>query len=150
VDEAIEEGVAVGVGGEEPVGDAAFRLPTDRFDDPSIEAFDESVGLRPVRSGETVVDLVLGADVIEGMPAGRPIKRFVLHVDGEPIRELTAVVGENGMNAVWEVSEEAVEKACRSVSIAPGVDLEIDVAGGSVDGDKSIAFASGLGRLLNP
>ena len=58
VDEAHEEGVAVGVRDEEPVGDAAFGLPTDGFDDPAIEAFDEAVGLRPVGSGETVLDAV--------------------------------------------------------------------------------------------
>jgi hypothetical protein len=148
VDEAIEEEVAVGVGDEEPMGDAAFGLPTDRFDNPAIEAFDEAIGLRPVRSGETVVDLALGAEVIEGMPAGRPIAGFVLHVDGEPISELTAVVGEDGMNTVREVSEEAVEEARCSVSIAPGMDLQIDVAGRPVDGDKGIAFASFQGRQV--
>jgi hypothetical protein len=148
VDEAIEEGVAVGVGDEEPVGDTAFGLPTDRFDDPAIEAFDEAIGLRPVRPCEAVIDLALGANAIEGVPAGRPIAGFVLHVDGEPISELTAIVGEDGMNTMREVSEEAIEEACRSVSIAPGMDLQIDVAGSPVDGDKGIAFASFQGRQV--
>ena len=41
-----------------------------------------------------------------------------------------------------EVGEEALEEAGCGGSIAPGMDLQIDVAGGPVDGDEGVAFAS--------
>ena len=40
-----------------------------------------------------------------------------------------------------EVGQEAFEEAGRGGSVPPGMDLDIDVAGGAVDGDESIAFA---------
>ena len=142
VDEAIEEGITIGMRGKAAMADAAFRLPTDRISDAPIEAFGETVGLRPVGSSETVLDLALGAQTIEGMSAGGPIVRLVLHVDGEAIGELTAIVGEDRVNAMWKVREEAFEEAGSGVGVAPGMNLEIDVAGRPIDGDKGVAFAS--------
>src|SRR5215510_9346663 len=78
-DEAIEEGVAVGMRGKAAMGDAAFRLPTDGLGDAPVEAFSEAVGLRPVGPGEAVVDLALGAETVEGVPTGRSIVWLVLH-----------------------------------------------------------------------
>src|SRR4051812_32973921 len=100
MDEASEEGVAVGVGGKQPMGNASFGLAADGVDDAAVEAFDEAVGLRSIGPGQAVVDLVLGADAIEWMVSGRPIARLVLHVDGEAVGELTAVVGQDGVNAM--------------------------------------------------
>ena len=101
VDEAIEEGISVGMRCEAAMSDAAFRLPTHGVSDAAVEAFDEAVGLRPVGSSETVVDLALGAEAIEGMLTGW-IVGLVPHVDGKAISELTAIVGEDGMNPMWK------------------------------------------------
>jgi hypothetical protein len=148
VDEPIQEGVAIGMRGKAAMGDAALRFPTDGFGDAAVEAFGETVGLRPVGSGETVVDLALGAETIEGMSTGGSIVRLVLHIDGEAIRELTAIVGEDRMNTMWKVREEAFEEAGCGVGIAPGMDLQIDVAGRPIDGDKGVALASFQGRQV--
>src|SRR5690349_14730082 len=148
VDEAMEEGIAIGMRGKAAMGDATFRLPADGFGDAPVEAFGETIGLGPVRSGEAVVDLALGAETIEGMSAGRSVVPLVLHVDSEAIGELTAIVGEDRMNAMWKVGEEAFEEAGGSVGIAPGMDLQINVAGRPIDGHKGIAFASFQGRQM--
>ena len=86
VDEAIEEGVSIGVRNEEPMSDAAFRLPADRFDDAAVEAFDEAVGVRPIGSGEAVVDATLGADAIEGpiQPDPRRMARGLVYRANRP------------------------------------------------------------------
>ena len=46
------------------------------------------------------------------------------------------------MNGMREVSQKALQEPGRGVSIALGMDLQIDVAGGAIDGDESIAFMS--------
>jgi hypothetical protein len=142
VHEAAEEGIAIGVRAKEAVGDAAFGLLTDGFDDATVEAFDKSIGLGPVWSGEAMIDVVLGAEAIEGMLAGRPIMRLALHVDSEAVGELTAIVGQNSVNAMRELGDEAAEKAGSGFGIAPGMDFEIDVTCGSIDGDEGIALSS--------
>ena len=47
--------------------DAAFGLLANGVDDPPIEPFDKSVGLRPIRPGQPVIDAVFSADEIEGV-----------------------------------------------------------------------------------
>jgi hypothetical protein len=74
--------------------------------------------------------------------------RLVLHVDGETVGELGAVVGQDGVNAMWEVGQEAAEEAGRRLGIAPPMDLDIDIAGGAVDRDEDIAFAPLQGRQM--
>jgi hypothetical protein len=69
VDEAKQEGVALGLRGEQPVRDAPLGLAGDRLDDAAVEAFNQAIGLRAVGPCEAVVDLVLRAEAIEGMPA---------------------------------------------------------------------------------
>ena len=110
-DEAVEEGIAVSMGDKAPMRDAAFGLPSDGFHDTAVEAFDETVGLRPVRSGQAVLDLVLSADEVERVSARRPVLWLVLHVDSEAIGELAAVVGEDGVDRMREVIEEAIEES---------------------------------------
>src|SRR6478672_869459 len=95
-----------------------------------------------------MVDLAVGAEQIERVLAGRPAGRLVLHIDRKAIGELGAVVGQDGMNAIWEVSEESREEARRRLGIAPCMDLDIDVAGGAVDRDEGIAFAPLQGRQM--
>ena len=148
VNEAIEKGISIGVREEAPVSGATFRFPANGVADAAVEALDETIGLRPVGSGETVVDLALGAKTIEGMSTGRSVVRLVLHVDGEAIGELTAIVGEDRVNAMWEVGEEAFEEAGGGIGIASGVDLQVDVAGRPIDGDKGVALASLQSRQM--
>jgi hypothetical protein len=128
--------------GEGSARAAALGLPTDRLGDAAIEAFDETIGLWPIGSGQTVIDLMAGANEIERMLAGRPTGRLVLHVNREAVGELGAIVGQDGMNGMREVGQEPLEEAGRSFGIAPAMDLDIDVAGGAVDRDKGIAFAA--------
>ena len=141
VDEAVEEGVSLGVRGEETMSGGALWLSTDGFDDATVEAFDQAVGLRPIRFGQAVVDVVFGADPIEGMAAGGSIARLILHVDGEAVGELAAVIGQNGVQAMRKVGDEAAEESCGGVGIAFWLDLQIDVARGAVDGDEGVAPA---------
>ncbi len=95
-----------------------------------------------------MINLVLGAEEIERVIAGRPALRLVLHIDGEAIGELGAVVGQNGVNAMREVSQELREESRRSLGIASAVDFDVDIAGDAVDRDEDIAFASLQGRQM--
>jgi hypothetical protein len=148
VDELAEEGVAIGVAGEGAASAAAFVLATDGFGDAPVEAFDQAVGLRMIRPGQTMFDAALLAVSIKGMVAGRPAGRLVLHVDGEAVGELGAVVGQDGMNLVREVGQEALEEGRCRLAIPSGMDLDIDVAGGAIDGDKGIALVALQGRQV--
>jgi hypothetical protein len=141
VNEAREEVVAIDVRGKQPVCDAALWLTTDRFDDPTIEAFDEPVGLWAVRSCQTMINAVLSTDEIKGMPPRGAIGGLVLHVDRKAIGELTAIVCEDGVNTMREVGKEPVEEARGGLSITLGMNLQIDVARGAVDRDKGVALA---------
>ena len=47
-----------------------------------------------------------------------------------------------------KVREEAFEEAGGGIGIASGMDLQIDVAGRPIDGDKGVAFASFQGRKM--
>src|SRR4051812_48947699 len=146
--EAVEEGITVSMAREGAAGDAAFRFSADSLGDAAVEAFNEPVGLRPIRSGQTVIDAVVGADEIERVMTGSAPGRLVLHIDGKAVGELGAVVGQDGVNAMREVDQEALEKARRSLGVAPWMDLDIDIAGGAVDRDEGIAFAPLQGRQM--
>jgi len=119
---------------------AAFGFSANGFSDAAVKSLDETVGLRPIRPGQAMVDHVAGAEEIERVLAGRTTGRLVLHIDRKAIGELGAVVGQDGMNPIWEVSEEPAEEARRSRGITPCMDLDIDVAGSAIDRDKGIAF----------
>jgi len=144
--EAVEEGVSIGMAGKSAPRAAALRFPADGLGDPAVEAFDEAVGLWPIGSGQAVIDLLVGADEIERVIAGRPARRFVLHIDGKAVGELGAIVGQDGMNGMWEVSQEALQEARRSFGIAPSMDFNIDVAGDAVDRDEDISFCAAPGQ----
>jgi hypothetical protein len=60
-------------------------------------------------------DAALSTEAIKGMVAGGPAGRLVLHVDSEAVGELGAVVGQDSMNLVREVGQEALEEG-RAVS----------------------------------
>jgi hypothetical protein len=148
VHELGDEGVAIGMVDEGAPGTAALFFAANGFGDAPVEAFDHAVGLRVVGPGQAVFDAVLLAEPIKGMVAGRSPGRLVLLVDGEAVGELGTVVGQDGMNVVREVRQEAFEEAGRGCSVPPGMDLDKDVAGGAVDGDKGIAGAALQGRQI--
>jgi len=147
-DKAVEEGVTIGLAGESATGASALGFPANSLGDATVEALDETVGLRPIRSGQAVIDLLFDADEIERVMAGRPALWLVLHIDGEAVGELGAIVGQDGVNTMWEVGQETREEARRRLGVAPSVDLDIDVAGGAVDRDEDIAFAPLQGRQM--
>ena len=142
VDEAIEEGVPVGVRPEQPARDAALGLAADGIDDTAVEALDQAVGLRSIRPREAVLDTAFGAEPVERVTTGWLVLRFVLHIDGETVGELGTIVGEDGVNGMREVSQKALQEARRGVGIPPGVDLQIDVTRGAIDSDEGVAFAA--------
>ena len=148
VDKLAEEGVPIGVVGECAAGAATFFLATNGFGDAAIEALDQAVSLRMVRLCQAMVYAVLLAEPIKGMIAGRLPGRFVLLVDGEAVGELGAVVGQDGVNFVREVSEKALEEAGCGLAVSSGMDLDIDVAGGTIDRDEGITSAALQGRQM--
>ena len=148
VHELGDEGVAIGVVDEGATGAAAFFLAADGLSNAPVEAFDHAVGLRVVGPGQAVLDATLLAELIKGVVAGRCPGRLVLLIDGEAVGELGAVVGQDGVNIVREVGQEAFEEAGRGCPVPPGMDLDKDVAGGAVDGDKGIAGAALQGRQV--
>jgi hypothetical protein len=142
VDELAEEGVAIGMAGEGAASTAALVFATDGFGNTPIEAFDEAVGLRMIRPGQAMLDTALLAEAIKRMVAGGPAGRLVLHVDGKAVGELGAIVGQDSMNLVREVDQEALEEGRRRLAIPSGMDLDIDVAGGAIDRDKGVALVA--------
>jgi hypothetical protein len=148
MDDVVEEGVPFGVAVELVLAavSGGGLVGADGVGEASVEAFDEAVGLRPVGPGEAVLDVVFAADLIEGMASGGLVVGLVLHVDGEAVGELAAVVGEDGVHGLWEVGDEALEEAGGGGGVAAAMDLEIDVAGGAVDGDEGVAFLPIEGR----
>ncbi|MEJ2435193.1 MAG: hypothetical protein P8Y53_19345, partial [Pseudolabrys sp.] len=141
--EAEQEGVSFGRGAKQPVSRAAFGLASDGLDDAAVEAFDQPIGLRTVWSGQPVIDLLVGTDQIEGMTPGWTVLRLIPHVDGEAVGELTAVVGEDGVNRVREVLQEALDEAGCRLGMSPEMDFQIDETAGSVRLRHRAATASG-------
>ena len=141
LDEAIEELIAIGMGSEQPVCDAALVLAADRIRNSAIEALNEAIGLRPVGSGEAVLNAFACAKSIERMLARGFVVRLVFLVDGEAVGELGAIVGENGMHRMREVGQEALQESFRSLGIPLRMNLHVDVACDPIDGDEGVAFA---------
>ena len=111
MNDAMQEGIALVVGGE-PVF-AAVRagggMVSQCFGETAVEAFDHAVGLGVEGFGQAVVDAVGFADQIEGVVTGGFAVGLALHVDGEAVGELAAVIGENDMNAVGEGCQESLQ-----------------------------------------
>ena len=78
------------------------------------------------------------------LPEGLP---FVLvlakaGIDGEAVGELGTIVGEDGVNRIREMRQEAFQEAGGGPGVAAGMDLDIDRSGCPVDGDEHIGFAA--------
>jgi hypothetical protein len=126
---------------EQPARDAALGLAPDGIRDAAIEALNEAIGLRPVGSGEAVLNALACAKLIEWMLARGLVGRLVLLVDGEAVGELGAIVGENGVHRMREVGQEALQEPFRRLGIPLWMKLHVDVACDSIDGDEGVVFA---------
>jgi hypothetical protein len=142
-DKGMEVGIAFGVIEKAAVvGGAVLRHAVEMLAETAVEALDHAVGLRSKRSDEAVGDGVVRAGAVEGMLTGRFVVGFALFVDGKAVGEFGAVVGEHGVDLEREAVEEAPEEASGGGGPAVGEDLEIDKAGGPVDGDIGVGSAA--------
>jgi len=117
--------------------------------EPTVEAFDHSVGLRPEGAAETVNDAVLRTETVDGMVTGGTSFGLALLVDGEAVGPFAAVVGKDGVDLERKGREEAIEEADGGLCVAPRMDLDIDEAGGAIDGDEGIGrFAIDARQML--
>ena len=150
VDEVVNEVVSLVMAVEPVLSGVSFggRCILDGFGDPPIEALDHAVGLRMERLDEAVLDLSGGTKAIEGMVPGGFVLGFVLHVDGEAVGELRAIVGKDGVNRVREGIEEPLETSSDGGRITSEDNLDVDEAGGSIDGDEGVALGSLQGRQM--
>ncbi len=90
MNELIEEGTAIGMVGEQTMGNPAF-LASDCVCDASVEVLDHAVGSRSRWLGEAVFDAGLGVRPIERMIAGGFALRLAGHVHGEAVGEFRSV-----------------------------------------------------------
>lgn len=96
------------------------------------------------------MDMAGSAGTVEGMAAGGLVVGLVLHVDGEAVGELGAVVGKHGVHRLREAAQEALKEGGRGGGIAARMDLEEDEPSGSVDGDEGVALlAIEAGQMLD-
>ncbi|NJM34263.1 MAG: IS630 family transposase [Rhodomicrobium sp.] len=79
MNEAGEEGIAISVIGEQAIGDAPLPLAADSLCDTAVEALDHAIGAWGEGLGKAVLDAGLGANLVEGMPAGGFAFRLALH-----------------------------------------------------------------------
>lgn len=137
LDEGVEESVALGMGVELVLalvpGDAG--LSGDSLGEAAIEALDETVGLWSERPSEAMLDAVAGTYPIEVMTTGGSPLYSPLCAT-EAVGEFGAVVGEDDADLVGKGGNEALEAGCDGCCIAARDDLDMDEAGGAVDGDE--------------
>ena len=90
-----------------------------------------------------------GADAVERMHAGGLALWLAGLVDGEPIGEFAAVVGQHGVHREGEGGERVCQECRPGGALAVGADVEDDEAGGAVDGDIGVgAFTIEGGELF--
>ncbi len=113
-DEDLEEGGALGLGAEAVLAlvGAAGRMRGERVAEASVEALDHAVGLRTERPRALVAQAAGGADAVEGMRAGGLALWLAGLVDGEPVGEFAAVVGQPGVHLDGEGGERVCQE-CR-------------------------------------
>lgn len=91
----------------------------------SVEALDEAVGLRPEGLCQAMLDTAALAEPVEGMAAGGLAGRFVPGVDRAAVGELAAIVGEDGVDGLREVVEEALDDGDGRGRIALGMKISM-------------------------
>ena len=72
------------------------------------------------------------------MPRSRRCQRAVPAGGAEAVGELTAVVGEDGVDGVAEGLEEALQAGGDGLAAALLDDVDVDEAGGAFDGDEDV------------
>jgi hypothetical protein len=136
MNEAVEEVIAIGMGCEQAMGDAALFLSADGFRDAPVEALDHAVGARSKGLGKAVLDTGLGAHFVEWVVSGGFAFRLALHVDSEAVGELGTVIREDSVNPSWKMCQDTAQESGRGLAVAARVALQIDLAGCPVDGDE--------------
>lgn len=111
--------------------------------DAAVEALDHAVGLRMSGLDESVIDGVLGADLVEGMMAGG----VALSGSTEAVRELLAVIGEDLGDLEGSGLDQAFEEGAGVGGGLGRQDFEVDPAGGAVDGGEEILACALIGHL---
>jgi hypothetical protein len=115
-----------------------------------VESLGHAVGLRPVRSGQLMSDLVSGAEKIDRVLAGRLTFRLALFVVGEAIGPFAAIVGEDGVHLARKMLKKALEEGSGRLGCVIGKGLDIDITCGPIDGDEGIGrLAVELGQILH-
>ena len=106
--------------------------------DGSIHALDLPVGPGVVGPGQPVLDSLKVADSVEGMAT--EACGWTLAILRQ-IGELDAVVGEHGVDAVWNGFDERFEEGCGSSHVGFFDEFDHNELGGSVDGHKEVELA---------
>lgn len=115
--------------------------------DGAVHAFDLAVGPRMIRFGEAVIDVVASAGVFKGMSAEDfPVLEGETDVGGGRSGiarggEVSAVVGEDGVDAVRKGSDQLFEELRRRAAVGLGDESCKGEFGSAVDGDEKEELA---------
>jgi hypothetical protein len=118
------------------------KAPDSSILDDAIHALDLSVGLRMPRLGQPVFDVEFGAGELEGVAEKRLlVGQHLLDVLGRPtitagLDELRAVVGEHGMDPVWNGRGEGAQEVAGDLARGFLVHLGEGGLRGPIDADK--------------
>ena len=119
--------------------------------DGAVHALDLTIGPRVSRLGEPVLDIELGAGELEGVAEEWLLAgQHLLDVLGRPaiaggLGEVRAVVGEHGVDRVWNRRGERPEEVGRDTAGGLLVQFDKGKLRGAVDGDEKVELA-----LLRP
>ena len=109
----------------------------------TVETFDHAVGLRRLRRGQAVLDLQGRTERVELMLAcGGPLAQTE-----EPIRELLAVIGQNGADADRAGTLQVAQKPPRIGCSLCREDADEHPSRGPVDGDEEVTSGRLVGHL---
>jgi hypothetical protein len=140
------------LGGFEPAMMAGGIIadPVEMFAEPTIEALNHAVCLRPEGPDEPMGNTTYGTQAVERVLTRRLARWFGLFVDGEAIRPFPAIVSEHGMNRMRKVRQKALKKGTGGSARALIEDLDIDVSGCPVDRHEGIGtLATQSGQVLD-
>ena len=134
--DVLQEGLFEVVGGIEAGGGQHLA-------DAAVEALDHAVGLGVTGFDETVVDVVFGTDLIEGVCSGR----LPFAGGTEAIGEFFAVVGEHLGDLKGRLLDQAIEETLGGGGRLVREQFYVDPSGGPVDGGEQVAALRFVGHL---
>ena len=114
----------------------------DDLADAAVESLDHAVGLRMARRTQAVLDGQFRAAPVECV-----FSAWRLRLAGEAVGELTAVVGEHGLDLHRRGLVQATQEVGCGGFVLAGVDAQIDPARGAVDGHEQVASGRLVGHL---